>query len=175
MKIKVIFILLSAISSLVMAQQLDYGLYIRHEQLSEYDALYEFFFDSKTFTYCTDAYNNLTGRVCMKGRFSIEGDSIFFYDIILSVPILSDLTRISPKDLGRKWIPMDTMLSRPTSSNYWSLTGNDCRGSLQEIKPSTQKRFSATFFRHENDDYIEIDGERFYMDPGDNGVYEEAD
>lgn len=153
-------------SSFICIAQIDYGLYIRHQQLGQYDASYQFFYSDGKFSYCTDMYNDLTGQVCISGSFYINGDSIFFYDISLEIPLLSDLTRVSPIDRGKERIKLDSsiiMRNRPTNSNYWSLVGN---GSRKKIKLDAQERFSATFFRHENDEYIEIDGEKFYGESG---------
>ena len=63
--------------------QLDYAQYIRHEQLSQFDAQYQFFYSDGMFTYCTDMYNSLTGYVCISGRFEVNGDSITFYNLQL--------------------------------------------------------------------------------------------
>lgn len=55
------------------------------------------------------------------------------------------------------------MRQRPSSSNFWSRLGDESR---QKKKIDNNKRYTASFFRQENDEYIEIDGERFYEDPG---------
>lgn len=149
--------------------QLDYGCYIRHEQLGQYDAQYQFFYSEGMFTYCTDRYNDLTGGVCISGLFNIDGDSVTFYNLSIEVPVLSDLTRISLEELGEERILSGSsaeMRRRPTSSNFWSLTSSTKDHSRKTIKLDPAKRFSASFFRHEKDEYIEIDGERFYDDPG---------
>ena len=154
------------VSSITCNAQIDYGLYVRHQQLGEYDAQYQFFYNDGVFTYCTDMYNDLTGYVCISGHFKIYGDSISFYELSIEIPVLSDLNRISPKETGEERIlsgPSAEMRQRPTSSNFWSRVGD---GRRQKIKIENDKRYSASFFRHENDDYIEIDGERFYGDPG---------
>lgn len=154
------------VSSSTCNAQIDYGLYVRHQQLGEYDAQYQFFYNDGMFTYCTDMYNNLTGYVCISGRFKIDGDSILFYELSIEVPVLSDLTRISPNGTGEERIVSGSsvvMRQRPTSSNFWSRLGD---GSRQIIKIDSNKRYFASFFRQENDEYIEIDGERFYEDPG---------
>lgn len=146
--------------------QIDYGNYIKHEQLGQFDAQYQFFYSAGMFTYCTDMYNDLTGYVCISGRFEIYGDSITFYNLSIEVPVLSDLIRISPKEIGEERIMSDSsteIRQRPTSSNFWSLVGD---GERQTIKMDNDKRYSASFFRQENDEYIEIDGERFFEDPG---------
>ena len=162
-------ILLSAIllvGSFSCYAQIDYGLYVKHQQLGEYDAQYQFFYNDGMFTYCTDMYNNLTGYVCISGRFKIDGDSISFYDLSIEIPVLADLTRISPKETGEERIMSGSsaeMRQRPTSSNFWSCLGD---GSRKKIKIDNDKRYTASFFRQENDEYIEIDGERFYEDPG---------
>lgn len=154
------------VSSFVCNAQIDYGLYVRHQQLGEYDAQYQFFYNDGMFTYCTDMYNSLTGYVCISGRFKIDGDSISFYELSIEVPVLSDLTRISPTETGEERIVSGSsaaMRQRPTSSNFWSRLDD---GSRQIIKIDNNKIFSASFFRQEHDEYIEIDGERFYEDPG---------
>lgn len=148
---------------------IEYGLYIRHPQLGAYDASYQFFYDANRFTYCTDMYNGLTGYVCIGGRFNITGDTITFYDIELELPVLTELVRIAQDDIGKERVTIDStvvMRQRPTSSNFWSLTGNAGDRSRKTIKLDPNKRYSASFFRHEKDEYIEIDGERFYEDPG---------
>lgn len=148
---------------------IDYGLYIRHQQLGEYDATYQFFYNSNMFTYCTDMYNSLTGYVCIGGKFNIEGDTITFYDIELELPEFTELVRIPQEELGKERVTIDStviMRQRPTSSNFWSITGNVGNRSRKTIKLDPSKRYSASFFRQENDEYIEIDGERFYEDPG---------
>lgn len=165
MRIMFLFAIL-LLSSFACNAQIDYGLYVRHQQLGEYDAQYQFFYNDGVFTYCTDMYNNLTGHVCISGRFEISGDSISFYELSIEVPVLSDLTRISPKEIGEERImsgPSAEMRQRPSSSNYWSRLGDESR---QKIKIDNNKRYTASFFRQENDEYIEIDGERFYEDPG---------
>ena len=145
--------------------QFDYGQYIRHEQLGQYDAQYQFFYSDGMFTYCTDMYNDLTGYVCISGRFKIDGDSVSFYELSIEVPVLSDLTRISPKETREERISgsSEETRQRPTSSNFWSRHGD---GSRQKIKIDNNKIYTASFFRQENDEYIEIDGERFYEDLG---------
>ncbi len=165
MRIMFLFAIL-LMSSFACNAQIDYGLYVRHQQLGEYDAQYQFFYNDGMFTYCTDMYNSLTGYVCISGRFKIDGDSISFYELSIEVPVLSDLTRISPTETGEERIVSGSsaaMRQRPTSSNFWSRLDD---GSRQIIKIDNNKRFSASFFRQEHDEYIEIDGERFYEDPG---------
>ena len=149
--------------------QIDCGLYIRHQNLGDFDSSYELFYNDGRFTYCTDAYNGLTGYVCIGGRFYLKGDSITFYDLELEIPVFEDLSRISPNDMGKERVRVNStvfMRNRPTSSNFWSLTGgvNGCGRKKVKLDPS--KTFTATFFRQENDEYIEIDGERFYEEPG---------
>ena len=156
MKIILLFAIL-LVSSFTCNAQIDYGLYVRHQQLGDCDAQYQFFYTDWFFTYCTDRYNDLTCHVCISGRFKIDGDSISFYELSIEVPILSDLTRISPKETGEERIMPSSsaeMRQRPTSSNFWSRLGD---GSRQKIKIDN-KRFKASFFRQENDEYIEIYG-----------------
>lgn len=171
MKRKILFFILSSVSFMCNAQidktnyVIEYGLYFRHQERGNKDAMYELTYSDGRFTYCTDEYNDLTGRYCLTGHFNIEGDSIFFYDITISMPILKELTRLSPNDLENEYYEENSVYTerrRPTSSNFWSLKTNE----IKKIKLDPQKRFSATFFRHKNDEYIEIDGERFYMEPG---------
>lgn len=165
MKKKFSFTMLMACAFICNAQS-DYGLYVRHEQLGQYDAQYQLFYSDGMFTYCTDMYNNLTGYVCISGHFKVDEDSITFYNLSIEIPVLSDLTRISPKEIGEERIMLDSsaeMRQRPNSSNFWSLVGG---GNRRTIKIDNKKRYSASFFRQKNDEYIEIDGERFYEDPG---------
>lgn len=146
--------------------QIDYGCYVRHEQLGHYDAQYQFFYSAGMFTFCTDRYNDLSGCVCVGGHFTVDGDSVTFYDLEIEVPVLSELTRISPEELGEERImsgASEEMRQRPTSSNFWSLVSGGVR---QTIKIDSEKKFTASFFRQKNDEYIEVDGERFYEDPG---------
>lgn len=179
MKTKNLLLILLCFALRSNAQHIEYGAYVKHQQLGEYDATYEFDYYSKSFTYSTDAYNNLTGRVVLQGQFQIEGDSILFEVNTIWFPILSELSRLSLRDLGEELIMQDSteiIRQRPSNSNFWSLTGNDCMVAVKKVKLDTPKRFSARFFRHVNDEYIEIDGERFYeYRGGDNGVYENPD
>lgn len=154
------------------AQQPDsifYGTYVKHPELGAHDESYDFSYCNNTFTYSTDDYNSLTGRVFIKGKYLIKGDSIIFYSITFQVPVLSELSRLTTEDWGLERVTLDsivTMRQRPTSSNYWSLTGKDFRVAYKKVIIDPEKKFSATFFRQDNDEYIEIDGERFYEDPG---------
>lgn len=167
-----IFLIGSLVCNAQQSGNLILGSYVRHPELGACDASYDFSYNCdacNTFSYSTDDYNSLTGRVVIRGEYYIKGDSITFYAITVFIPTLSELSRLTQNDLGMERITRDSitmMRSRPTSSNYWSLTGKDFRIAYQKVTLDPSKRYSASFFRQENDEYIEIDGERFYEDPG---------
>lgn len=164
-----IFLMESLFCYAQQSNDIFYGTYIRHPELGAYDESYDFSYDSNTFTYSTDDYNSLTGRVFIKGKYRINGDTITFYSITVLFPVLSNLSRLTQDDLGMERVTYDSvtkMRPRPTNSNFWSLTGKDFRITFKKLVLDPEKKFSAAFYRQKNDEYIEIDGERFYVDPG---------
>ena len=179
-KIVILWFLLSCcvVSNAQVDRKPLYGAYIRHSDLGGYDAYYEFSYEDDRFTYCTDRYNSLTGSVCISGKCLIKEDSIFFYNIKVEIPVFSDLSRIATDAIGEERVVEDSTVTtrrRPTSSNFWSLTGAVGEHKYRTIQLESDRTFFASFFRHQRDEYIEIDGERFYEDPGPEGEWYEID
>ena len=150
----------------VICAQIDYGYYVKHQQLGSEDAAYQFFYNDGYFTYCTDNYNQLTGYICISGHFVIEKDTILFFDLSIELPVYSELSRLSDDDLGQEIIIQDSIeivRQIPSNSGFWSLNNTVKRTS---IKVNPEKQFSASFKRDNNHGYIEIDGEKYYEHPG---------
>jgi hypothetical protein len=126
-------------------------------------AFYEFI--EERFTYCTDAYNDIYGQFCISGNYIVAGDSIYFTVLKIETRELGSLHRIDPNRRETELVILnDTSYHRrdkPSSSNFWAMS----TGKVQSVNLENTK-FSAKFRivkENEYEEYIEIDGERFYL------------
>lgn len=139
------------------------GLYSKDSIRYLRGSFYEFIDDR--FTYCTDAYNDVYGQFCISGKYKVFEDSIFFTVQRMETMELGPLHRVNPISRETELVISNDTLNyrrvKPTSSNYWAMS----TGKVQLVY-SEDIIFSASFRifnNNEDGEYIEIDGERFYL------------
>ena len=126
-------------------------------------SFYEFI--EERFTYCTDAYNDIYGQFCISGNYIVAGDSIYFTVLKIETRELGSLHRIDPNRRETELVILNDSSyhrrDKPSSSNFWAMS----TGKVQSVNLENTK-FSAKFRivkENEYEEYIEIDGERFYL------------
>lgn len=139
------------------------GLYSKDSIRYVKGSFYEFIEDR--FTYCTDAYNDIYGQFCISGKFIVVEDSIFFTVRRIETTELGSLHRIIPSNRETELVILNDTLTyrreKPSSSNFWAIS----TGKVESVYLEDTK-FSANFRivnASEYEEYIEIDGERFYL------------
>ncbi len=162
---RITFIIL-AVSFLVMGNKsatAQAGIYSKDSMRYVKGAFYEFIEDR--FTYCTDAYNDVYGQFCISGNFIVVEDSIYFTVRRIETMELGSLHRIVPSRRETELVILNDTSSyrreKPSSSNFWAMS----TGKVQSVNLEDTK-FSAKFRiikDNEYEEYIEIDGERFYL------------
>lgn len=139
------------------------GLYSKDRILYAKGAFYEFIEDQ--FIYCTDAYNDVYGQFCISGNYKVTEDSIYFTVRRIETMELGPLHRIIPSRRETELVILNDTSShrreKPSSSNYWAMsTGKVQSAYLENTKFSAKFRIIKD---NEYEEYIEIDGERFYL------------
>ena len=162
-KILFIIILVSFFVLETQSAKAQAGLYSKDSIRYVKGSFYEFIEDR--FTYCTDAYNDVYGQFCISGNYIVAGDSIYFTVRRIETMELVSLHRITPSRRETELVILNDTSSyrreKPSSSNFWAMS----TGKVQSVNLENTN-FSAKFRivkNNEYEEYIEIDGERFYL------------
>lgn len=140
------------------------GLYSKDSIRYTKDSFYEFIEDR--FTYCTDAYNDIYGQFCVSGNYVVKEDSIYFSVKKIETRELGSLHRIAPCSTGSELVMLNDTVAqkrdRPSSSNYWAMSTSKAQITYLNDAITFTAHFRI-FNCNRYDEFIEIDGDRFYL------------
>ena len=168
---RIINLFLLCLSTFVIhAQDIEGYWQLNSPLLANHQAYYDFY-ENNRFVYRPGLYNGLCSVFAISGKYEIKGDSIYFTVSYIDECVGGSIKRrptSSDKrsDMELYWITSEKFDYRPipSTSNYWELTNYK----NQRITLENPETWAASF-RHYKDpeqEFIEIDKDKFYYIPG---------